>query len=322
MTDYKAISGNKIKFLTSDLSMSSATEGELFYSDTSKEFKVGVTVAAWSSGGNMNTTRRGGNSTGIGTQTAALSAGGVIPPGPQTVNVEEYDGSSWSEQSNISSARQHCGGAGTQTAGLIFGGDPAPNGTVTQEYDGSSWTAGGDIATTWGCAGFGTQTAGLAASGLNPGDTNLTTSYEYDGSSWTSGGTVNTGRRNIPCAGTQTAGVIMGGYVQGGASLANVEEYDGSSWAEVTDVPTANNSHGGGTGTQTAALLCGGSPARTHSFKYDGTNFSSYVVLSTGRSDHYCGGTQVVALVAGGDPGLASSEELTETVTLKTITDS
>ena len=54
MTDFKTISGRKIKFLTSDLTMSTATEGELFYSATDNEFKVGVSVLAWSAGGNLN----------------------------------------------------------------------------------------------------------------------------------------------------------------------------------------------------------------------------------------------------------------------------
>ena len=44
MTDYKAIFGKKIKFQTSDLTMSTATEGELFYSDSANEFKVGVNI--------------------------------------------------------------------------------------------------------------------------------------------------------------------------------------------------------------------------------------------------------------------------------------
>jgi len=54
MTDYKTIFGKKIKFQTTDLTMSTATEGELFYSDTDSEFKVGATIGAWASGGNMN----------------------------------------------------------------------------------------------------------------------------------------------------------------------------------------------------------------------------------------------------------------------------
>ena len=37
MTDYKAIHGKKIKFLTTDLSTAEG-EGEVFYSDTDKDF--------------------------------------------------------------------------------------------------------------------------------------------------------------------------------------------------------------------------------------------------------------------------------------------
>ena len=41
----------------------------------------------------------------------------------------------------------HEGGAGTQTAGLVFGGDVPPDSNATEEYDGSSWTNGGDLGT-------------------------------------------------------------------------------------------------------------------------------------------------------------------------------
>ena len=52
MTDYKAIFGKKIKFLTTDLSNAEA-EGEIFFSDSAEEFKVEVSSAAWSSGSAM-----------------------------------------------------------------------------------------------------------------------------------------------------------------------------------------------------------------------------------------------------------------------------
>ena len=44
MTDFKAIFGRKIKFLTTDLTAGPATEGEVFYSETDAGFKVGITV--------------------------------------------------------------------------------------------------------------------------------------------------------------------------------------------------------------------------------------------------------------------------------------
>ena len=136
MTDYKAIFGKKIKFQTSDLTMSSATEGELFYSSSGTDFKVGVNIEAWASGGNLPTATK--NIRGCGLQTAALSFGGATPPGPPYAVVEtyEYDGSSWTDGGDLSQNNESMGTAGTQTAGLGFGGDPS---NKTHTYDGSTW---------------------------------------------------------------------------------------------------------------------------------------------------------------------------------------
>ena len=46
MTDYKAIFGKKIKFLTSDLDNAEG-EGEVFYNNTDDEFKVATRTFAW-----------------------------------------------------------------------------------------------------------------------------------------------------------------------------------------------------------------------------------------------------------------------------------
>ena len=51
----------------------------------------------------------------------------------------------WSSGGNLGSGRQSLNAAvtSTQTAGLVFGGNPAPLRTATEEYGGTSWTAGG-----------------------------------------------------------------------------------------------------------------------------------------------------------------------------------
>ena len=69
-----------------------------------------------------------------GTQTAALSAGGA----GGTSATEGYDGSSWSTLANLGTATYRFGGAGTQAAGIGFGGGPAASGgkTTTQEFTG------------------------------------------------------------------------------------------------------------------------------------------------------------------------------------------
>ena len=52
----------------------------------------------------------------------------------------------WTAGGNIATARQGMGGAGTQTAGLGFGGRSGTTNYVnTEEYDGAAWAAGGDL---------------------------------------------------------------------------------------------------------------------------------------------------------------------------------
>src|SRR5210317_1921075 len=59
-------------------------------------------------------------------------------------------GEAWSSASNtISPSTGGRGGAGTQTAALVFGGTPpsSPAVTTTEEYNGSGWVLGGNMGT-------------------------------------------------------------------------------------------------------------------------------------------------------------------------------
>ena len=72
----------------------------------------------------------------------------------------------WATGGNLTTARRMLGGAGTQTAGLAFGGDGPSKTNTTEEYNGSSWTNGGNMGTAKSeLGGTGTQTAGLAFGG-------------------------------------------------------------------------------------------------------------------------------------------------------------
>ena len=69
------------------------------------------------------------------TNTAAMAFGGASPP--ISANTELWNGTSWTETTNMSTGREYLAGAGTPTSALAFGGQPAsPNGTLTEE-----WTA-------------------------------------------------------------------------------------------------------------------------------------------------------------------------------------
>ena len=152
--------------------------------------------------------------TGIGLQGAALCAGGQTTPSGLG-NVEEFDGTSWSEETDLSTARYGFAAAGTQTAGLVFGGveSPPTKTNVTEEYNGSSWTAGGALLDTvrYNFGGGGSQTAALAIGGQIPAIT--ATTQGYDGTAWSTRPSLGTARAQVSgCAGTSnTAGLAMGG---------------------------------------------------------------------------------------------------------------
>ena len=93
---------------------------------------------------------------GIGTQTAALSAGGNAPPLPYQDLTEIWDGTSWTEVNDMNTARGRGGVSGTSTAGLIIAGTNGPAvQTAVESWDGTSWTSVASI-TTGNYGGVGT----------------------------------------------------------------------------------------------------------------------------------------------------------------------
>ena len=60
MSTYKNLRGKRIKFFTSDLDNTEG-EGQVFYSDTDKEYKVAVVSGAWSAGSNLVNNRKNGS---------------------------------------------------------------------------------------------------------------------------------------------------------------------------------------------------------------------------------------------------------------------
>ena len=164
----------------------------------------------WTTVNSMNTGRSLAGQGSAGTQGAALAMGGG-PPGfltateefdgtnwatsPGSMNTarsdlagtstESYDGSTWTSQGALNTARRRAAGGGTLTAGLAFGGlVPGPAATTsTETFDGSSWTAASSMGTgRYFLSGFGlTSTQSMAMGGLLTGSasnyTNLTEEY-------------------------------------------------------------------------------------------------------------------------------------------------
>jgi len=206
-------------------------------------------------------------------------------------------------------------GAGTTTAGLVFGGRNPPGPafvSTTEEYDGSGWSAGGALSTARSyLAGFGTQTAAVAAGGRPSTATTTNATEEYDGSSWTSGNNMGTGRRVGGSAGTvQTAGLAIGG---GPPAVTSNEEYDGTNWTSGGALSTGRY-YLAGFGTLTSAVATGGNtgPGPTSggvTEEYNGTSWSGGGAPNTARQQSGSAGSSSDAgMIFGGDSTTAKTE--------------
>ena len=98
---------------------------------------AGVSIGAWSAGGNMNTARQMGAYSGI--QTAALGYGGNNGPANLTLT-EQYNGTNWTEVNDLNTARETANNdfTGTYTACLFGGGLVAPATGGTESCNGTN----------------------------------------------------------------------------------------------------------------------------------------------------------------------------------------
>ena len=305
MTVYNTIRGLRVKYLSAD--PSNPEDGQVWYNAGTGNLRVeGIQgAAAWSSGGNVNTARRGIFSVKNATQTTALGAMGYTGSGTGVANAEAYDGSSWSNITAVPSSRYFGGGFGAQTTAVVMGGySTVPSAGVkdiTNEWDGSSWTLGG--AMPGGRANFladgcGTQTAGLAAGGP-PAPSEST--IEYNGTAWTGGGNTNGPARTAGASfGTQTAAVATTGNHPSGDVL-NTESYNGTAWTVVGN----NIFYGYGTaagGTQTAGFMMRGQNSSTAvgSCLFDGSSWTASANNANGRSEAGGAGSQSAGIAFAG----------------------
>ena len=295
------------------------------------------TAAAWASGGVLNTARYG--SAQMGTTTAGLVAGGSDPSGKKNES-EQYNGTSWSEGENLSTARGFlaAGGNSTQTAGIAFGGTTSTgpdNSGITnasEEYNGSSWVSGNPMNySARNLGGFGEQTSAVAAGGIGP-PTTLATTGEYGGTTWAAGTALPAGLQdNYGMTGANlTVGLLAGGEGPPGSVVDTCLEYDGTNWTAGGTLPTATRENGMA-GTQDAALMFGGADpsSTTRTIGYDGTAWSTRPNLATAQAQSGGAGTSSSAFCAGGlvpSPGATTATEVftgeTETANIKDFTTS
>lgn len=317
MAAYKEIKGINVQNVSSD-----PTElvGQMWYNSSTTALKAYLeTTEGWSTIPSLNTPRSNLNVGGAGDSTAGLATGGW--PSGDAVKTEEFNGSTWSAEEDMSNGSYRRATFGTQTAAVCASGGNPLQGT-TEEYDGSSWGSGGTSPVVRGItAGAGTLTAGLQTGGNNP--SNITSQVaEYDGSSWTSATSMPGGMYKHSSLGTQTA-AGMGGCAPHPMTLpsASFVEYDGTNWTSGGNLPGNASYNKGASGTQTAGLYAmETSPSDYHTLKYNGSSWSEGPttpanVGNTGVSSNTAGGNNT--FLVGGSTALSFD---TGGVKTKTIT--
>ncbi len=339
MSTYKEIKGVGIQSFASD--PTNPVLGQIWYNSNVGTFKVyngTINVAAWATGGNVNTARDRYATAGNGTQTSGLMFGGS--PKDYLIT-ESYNGSSWTEVNDLNTARgESMRGSGTQTAALAFGGYGGPffgasAQNNTESWNGSNWTEVNDLNTArYYGQGSGTQTSSLVYGGTPGGANAFSNTESWNGSSWTEVNDLNSGTTQQGSAGADnTSALCFGGK---GASpvpyTAKTESWNGSSWTEVSDL-NADRISLGGLGTQTAALAFGGfryvggsyyraDPGITES--WNGSSWTEVNDLNTARHNLDGGGSSTAGLAACGNPtASAQSEEWTSgpVISIETLTE-
>jgi hypothetical protein len=308
--------------------------GQVFYNSTSNVFKVtqqSVPIGSWSSGGNMNTGRASmmvnSVSGGLSGQTDAIGVSGASPPGTNLTNVELYNGSSWTETTDVNTGRRLGGGAGGQPAAVIAGGYVAANTGATEIWNGSTWTETTDLNTArrqfTGSFGTTDSSSDLLVCGSFPatGATEI-----WNGSAWTEVNDLNTGRWDGASMGTSTlAGLVAGGQsspapIPGQTAFA--ESWNGTSWTEVAEFNT-NRMNFAGAGAQTDGIIFGGflDPGTSATTEYwNGTSWTELNDLATAVTHNSGGGSTGAGISFGGVDGFNGTEEWTAGSVNNTIT--
>ena len=300
-----------------------AITGDFYYNSTTGQFKtVNAGVGSWASGGSLNTRRFGPAGTGTtSTQTAMLAmSGDRMPTEPRMVaNVEQYDGSSFTEIADVNAARGQGCGAGTTTAALFFLGEGQPPSftasAANESWDGSSWTEVGDLGQArTAAAGFGTSTSALASGG----GPSYAITESWNGSSWTEVADLNTGGGRKGCGVSNSSGIVFG---RSPSASGETETWNGSSWTTVAEMSTAR-ANPAAFGTSTSAIAAGGTiapgPVIANTEQWDGTSWTEVNDLATARNNSAPGGTATAGVIAGGfappgspSYGLNATEEWT-----------
>ena len=323
------------EFNAAPVTQDKLVEGMLFLSGgtTLKGFgkAAGIPAATWASSGNLNQARNILDAQN-GTQSSSKASGGSPPGTAGLANVEDYDGSSWSETTEMNTPRYSAAAAGaSNTSALVFSGynnsSPlaSPGGylSATESWNGSAWTEVNDLNIKMSNrSGNGIQTSALCYGGY---ESPYALTESWDGTNWTEVSDLNTGRMDLGGIGdSNTSALAFGGLVAPNTKSDKTESWNGTSWTEVNDLNT-NRAYVGGSGSRDLAIAFGGEtpPLRANTEAWNGTSWTEINDLSTARKSMGSSGSAAAGLAAGGNDGstvLTATEEFTASLSNKTIT--
>ena len=293
-----------------------AIAGDFYYNSTTGQFKTvndgGQPIGTWASASGINTGRS--YFAGAGTATSSMVFGGYNAPGPPTGTTEDteiWNGSSWTEVSNLNEAPYYnmAGSGASSTAALCYagqGGGVRKNNA--ESWDGSSWTEITGLNTgRSGAAGVGPQTAAMCFGGNRynppPSVQYQAVSEIWNGSSWTETGDLNTARGDIAPVGSVYTDVLAVSGSTGSNTKVN-EAFNGSSWTELADTnTTASSRSGSGVPAGPTAIVAGGyAPGVTANTEaWDGSSWTETGDLATARGKSAESASSTTGFQVGGE---------------------
>ena len=302
--------------------------GATYPSPGQRNVTEGYNGSTWTSLNNLNANRS--YVQGFGTQTAALAVGGA-PDSPVNLQTESWDGTNWTNlpaPSNVPVGMLTGASAGTQTAGVTFGGanvNDSPPGAqaTTLDWNGSAWTAGNNMNTARRrLGGAGTSTAALGFGGYLPSPYSAATE-EYDGNTWTtSSASLPTATAHMHGSGSMYAALSSGGRSSTAITAAtyeynsNINSITQAVWSSGGTINTIGDIPGGA-GTMNAGLKFGGYPpsgggtGTTATEEYNGSSWTSVNNMNAAGYGLTGTGLQTAAVRFGGYSGtnLNNTEE-------------
>tara|TARA_R110002126_G_C10359451_1_gene492423 strand:- start:24 stop:1022 length:999 start_codon:yes stop_codon:yes gene_type:complete len=318
MAGYNTIKGLRVKYLSED--PSNPEDGQVWYNSGTGNLRVqGISqAAAWASA--AGPTRNNNAMSSGGTPTAAILSGENGANPPNSAEAEEWDGSGWTNLTNIPASYGYNVGTGLVNDFSSMGGGYGPTPKVANVYDwnGSGWTSGTAMPTAvieMGVCGPGQQA--LVAGGYT--STNIATSYERSGGSWTSNPSMNVARYVPQLIGSNKDSALAAGgvtYPSGPPSARDsVEGWNGTAWTTKTVMPSVRAYAGSAGSSVTDAFVFGGdttgSPATTGtSIKWDGSSWSADATMAVARGTLGGFGSSPAAFCSAGNNASPGNSEL------------